>query len=282
MSDTDKFKEIENNLRSELLDYKKDNINRWMTAIALIFAFFTFLGGYIILDKSKEAKKLAEEAKKLVVDIEEQKTKAMELTNLIKNLKDHTNARLVSDLSESKPSGIIQESEEATEKVINDPDASFLDQAIANARDLYRKGDIEKAQEQWHSIANITSEINKDIADLAWLNVGLLSDSPEEALLAYDQAIAYNSHYVEVYIGRGIANMKLGEFSEAVKDFNKAINLKSDNVLAYFGRGLANQKLQDSAKAIIDYNIALVLLENNPEYASFKPEIEQRLKAIEK
>ena len=285
MGDTDRYKEIENNLRSELLDHGKDNINRWMAAIALFLALLTFLSGYIIFDKSKEAtqsaaeaRKLAREAKKLVADIKEQKNKVLEHRKELENI---ANTSVFIRLLGSTP-GIIRESEKTVEKFINAPDASDLDRAIANALDLQQKGDIDKALEQWHSLANITSEIGKDdIAAVAWLNIGNLTDS-EEALQAYDKAITFNPSYVDAYIGLGIIKMNLGKNGEAVKDFDHAISIERENALAHYGRGLANQALQDSPQAIIDYKIALVLLENNPEYANLKDQIEQNLKAIEK
>lgn len=61
-----------------------------------------------------------------------------------------------------------------------------------------------------------------------------------------------------------LENIKLKQYSEAIKDFNDAIELEPQNASAVFGRGRCNWKLGIFAAAIADFDQAIIL---NPQYA---------------
>ena len=88
---------------------------------------------------------------------------------------------------------------------------------------------------------------------------------PDRALEYLNQAIHLDPNYVEVYMFRGFALEKKGEYDRAIKNYSRAIELNPKYVEAYYFRGSAWRKKGQYDKAISDYSRAIEL---NPKYAS--------------
>ena len=91
---------------------------------------------------------------------------------------------------------------ESARKIEIDPNASFVDKAIAEAYRLQLEERTDDAIEKWHSIANVVEGIDNDLAARAWFSIGYLySDGGEEekSLSSYNKAIDLKPDYAEIY-----------------------------------------------------------------------------------
>ncbi|CAN1751456.1 Protein SGT1 homolog A [Linum perenne] len=75
----------------------------------------------------------------------------------------------------------------------------------------------------------------------------------------YSQAIDLSPNSPELFVDRAQANIKLGNFTEAVSDANKAIQLDSSIARAYLRKGIACMKLEEyqTAKAALDAGLSV-------------------------
>ena len=194
------FDELRNELRRELLDDRAETINWWLAATAIFLTFFgivVVLGGYFGFGRFREieaeAKKYAEEARELVEKIRERKKEVDEAIESIMRTvtggdveRPYPSPIGLGDLAGDDaplfvPPGqaqrepvATQEAEEAIQEVRQNPEASPIDRAIADAYLLQRLGRIDEAIEKWRSIANVTEGSDNDLAARAWLSVGYL------------------------------------------------------------------------------------------------------------
>ena len=187
-----------NDLRRELLDYRAETINWWLAATAIFLTFFgivVVLGGYFGFGRFREieaeVKKYAEEARKAVEEINKLKSQAEEDSKSITRAAAGHDERQY--LSPTGPGGVARddmplsvqvqrepdsdaarEAEEAVQEVRQNPEASPIDRAIADAYSLQRAGRLDEAIEKWRSIVNVMEGIDNDLAAHAWLSVGSL------------------------------------------------------------------------------------------------------------
>jgi tetratricopeptide (TPR) repeat protein len=84
-------------------------------------------------------------------------------------------------------------------------------------------------------------------------------DRPEEAVLAYDQGIAIESSYPDLYNDRGITEMTLLNFSKARQDFQRAMDLdpKFLDAMTNLGIALSHLNLYKEASQIFEKAITL-------------------------
>ncbi len=146
--------------------------------------------------------------------------------------------------------------------VEQNPKASLIEKAIADAYMLQRGDRIEDALEKWSSIANITEGNNNDLASRALVSVGYLcikEGTGKQALSTLNKAIYLKPDYVEAYNNRGAAKNLLGKHKDALADYNTAIRLKSDYVEAYNNRGTVKCLLSRYQDAIADFDEAIRL-----------------------
>lgn len=193
-----RFDELRNELRRELLDDRADTINWWLTAVAIFLAVLgivAVLVGYIGFSRFREieaeAKKYAEEARKAVEEINKLKSQAEEDSKSITRAAAGHDERqypsptgpggevrddtpLSVQVQREPDSDAAREAEEAVQEVRQNPEASPIDRAIADAYSLQRAGRIDEAIEKWRSIANVMEGIDNDLAAHAWLSVGSL------------------------------------------------------------------------------------------------------------
>ena len=151
--------------------------------------------------------------------------------------------------------------------VEQDPKASLIEKAIADAYMLQRGERIEEAVEMWRSIANIMEGNDNDLASKALASVGYLclkEGAGERALSALNKAINLKPDFDEAYNNRGAVKSFLGRHQDAIADYDIAIRLKSDYAEAYNNRGAAKNLLERHQDAIADYDKAIRL---KPDYA---------------
>ena len=84
-----------------------------------------------------------------------------------------------------------------------------------------------------------------------------------EAQADYAKAIEMKPEDERSYLGRGQAEIYLGQWDGAVADLSKAIELKPDDADAYGFRGYSYAKLNDWAKALPDYDKFLAAKPND-------------------
>jgi tetratricopeptide (TPR) repeat protein len=96
-----------------------------------------------------------------------------------------------------------------------------------------------------------------------WLNYGnqlWRFEQNEEAINAFEKAIALQSDFYQAYYGKGSAlRNELKEYPKAIADFNQAIYLNPEDADAYGNRGLVYSQLGDRENAIADLEKAAQL-----------------------
>ena len=152
-----RFDALRNELRRELLDDRADTINWWLTATAIFLTFFgivVVLGGYIGFQRFE---KIEADAQRAVEEIKKAGDEELERLRGI-------NAKTPRD----------SEVEKIARQVQQNPEASALDRALADAFTLQQEGNIEDAIEKWRAIANIAEGSDNDLAARAWFSIGYL------------------------------------------------------------------------------------------------------------
>ena len=87
----------------------------------------------------------------------------------------------------------------------------------------------------------------------------LTQGNPTLAVEKFTAALKDNPKLVEAYINRGIAEMQLSLWGDAVGDFDQAIDLAPDSPEALYNRGLAYSRQDVFDKALADYTQAAKL-----------------------
>ncbi|WP_243903063.1 tetratricopeptide repeat-containing S1 family peptidase [Aetokthonos hydrillicola] len=86
----------------------------------------------------------------------------------------------------------------------------------------------------------------------------------EEAIAAYDKAIAIKPDYADAWYNRGVALGELKRYEEAIAAYDKAIAIKPDYASAWNNRGVALGELKRYEEAIAAYDKAIAI---KPDYA---------------
>ena len=254
-----------NELQRELLNDRGAYIDRWLAVITIALAFFglvAVVGGYIGFKRFREietdarnstvvAAEHAQDAKRVVKEIEKTRDKADEI---VRGMTAETSA------------GNPEEAKQAVLSVRENPRASLVDEAIADAVSLQQQGKRDAAIEKWRAIAHVVEGSDNDLAARAWLSVGYLvrDESPENSIAAYNEAIRLKPDYAQAYNNRGNVKGLLERHEEAIADYDEAIRLKPDYAQAYYNRGNAKGRLERHEEAIAAYNEAIRL---KPDYA---------------
>ena len=254
-----------NELQRELLDDRGAYIDRWLAVITIALAFFglvAVVGGYIGFKRFREietdarnstvvAAEHAQDAKRVVKEIEKTRDKADEI---------------VRGMTAETAAGNPEEAKQAVLSVRENPRASLVDEAIANAISLQQQGKRDDAIKRWQAVAHIAERSDDALAATAWFSVGYLiqDENPEDALADYAEAIRLKPDYAEAYNNRGILKAKLGRHDDALADYDEAIRLKADHARPYYNRGILKAKLGRYEDALADYAEAIRL---KPDYA---------------
>lgn len=263
-----------NDLRSEYLDVRAKSINRWLAFICIVLIFFTILipiitgiAAYFIYDHfgelesqmlihvkdaekhSSDSAKSASEAAKYLKEIKEHHTIAKGIVAKLTS-KDFTNPNKVEILQ----STIVD--------ILKNPAISLEDKAIIEAYKMQKDGNIIDAIEKWRSIANTAKGVNNELVARAFFSIGYLhsqQNEKDQAVSAYDQAIALIPNFADAYTSRGVVRSSLGNLEDAIADHNEAILLNPEFVEAYINRGTAKRALNQHEDAISDFDEAIRL-----------------------
>ena len=176
---------------------------------------------------------------------------------------DRSDSKLFDEIIQALNAEIITDDPEGAKKaavnVDENPRASLIDKAIAQAVFLQQQGKKDEAIKKWRAVALVTEGIDNDLAARAWFSVGYLLANPEDSISAYDRAIVLDPPLSGIYTSRGAVKGALGRYEDAIADYDKAISLQTDDALAYYNRGNAKTALEQRDEAITDYDRAIVL-----------------------
>ena len=263
-----RFNELQRELlydRHEFLDKRAKDVDWWLTAIvvfltltavfltffAIVVAIIGIFGFQRFREIEAKAEKHAEEAERVVEHI---KARRDEADSLLKDMNAET--------THNDP----DKASEVVETVQQNPAATLIDRAVADAISLQQQGKVEEAGEKWRSIAKVAEGVDSQLQARAWFSVGYLYGEKadwEAAIDAYTRTIRLDPNRAEAYNNRGAAKNDLGQHQDAIADYDKAIQLKANNSEAHNNRGNAKSGLGQHQDAIADYDKAIQLKANN-------------------
>ena len=143
-----------------------------------------------------------------------------------------------------------------------------LEQSITNPEEIPRKPeDLNRTSLLQPEIASY-DRVSKPNDANVWFSRGYdlgESDRHEEAIAAYDRALAIKPNDAAAWNNRGIALHKLYKYEDALKSSEQALAIKPDSDAAWNSRGVALHKLDRYQEAIASYDQALVIKPNNEE-----------------
>ncbi|KAL0382395.1 UNVERIFIED_CONTAM: protein SGT1 [Sesamum calycinum] len=104
-----------------------------------------------------------------------------------------------------------------------------------------------------------------------------IDDHFELAVDLYSQAIALSPNNAELFVDRAQANIKLGNFTEAVADANKAIELDPAMAKAYLRKGVACIKLEEYQTAKTALETGASLAPGDSRFTNLIKECDERI-----
>eukprot|EP00039_Didymoeca_costata_P026882 m.16911 g.16911 ORF g.16911 m.16911 type:complete len:498 (+) comp5836_c0_seq2:186-1679(+) len=157
---------------------------------------------------------------------------------------------------------------------------------------MYGMGELEKAQDHFtralrgdpdHSKSRTQLKLTKALAGKKKQgNEFFKSGKYEEALTAYDEALAIDSNNTEIasklYYNKAIALSKLRRNEEALRDCNKALELDPSYVKALVKRARLKIELENYEEAVRDCEAACNTMKDDPELESMLREAQLELK----
>ncbi|MEL6581075.1 MAG: tetratricopeptide repeat protein, partial [Cyanobacteria bacterium J06621_12] len=153
----------------------------------------------------------------------------------------------------------LQKAKSQAEEIIIDSDPEFssglFSWDLGNA--LFNLGRYEDAIAAYDQALAIKPELHE-----AWYNRGIALFSLgryEDAIAAYDQALAIKPDDPEAWNNRGNALANLERYEDAIASFDKALAIKPDDHKAWYNRGIALFNLERYEDAIADYDQALAI-----------------------
>jgi len=129
--------------------------------------------------------------------------------------------------------------------------------------DFFNLGQTEDAIEAYDRAIALNSQYSA-----AWNNKGvaLISQGKyDEAIQACDEAIRLYPEYASSWNNKGFALMSQGKYDEAIQAYDEAIRLDSEDATAWNGKGFALMRQGKYDEAIQAYDEAIRL---DPEYAT--------------
>lgn len=113
----------------------------------------------------------------------------------------------------------------------------YMDYLQNNSNELFNVGDYYFKNGRYEKAYEIFSRDNTNIKNVfgAATSARFLNDN-ENALKLYTQSIEIDPNFYEAYLGRGVINRNIGNYSEAINDFNKYMKYRQDEAV-YTGLG---------------------------------------------
>ena len=246
-----------NDLRSELLDDRAAHIDRWLAVIAIVLTFFGIVvavAGVLGFRRFREIEAAAKSGVATVTQIVE--TSKRHLKEIESNRE--TSNEILRDMNAETAADNPQEATQVVANVRENPGASLIDKAIADAVSLQQQNKKDDAVKKWRAIVDIVEVRDNELAARAWVSISyLLRENPTVALNASDRAIHLKPDHATAYNNRGNAKRLLERYDEAIADFDMAIHLKPNYVKTYINRGRAKAALGRHNEAIADYDRAV-------------------------
>ena len=117
-------------------------------------------------------------------------------------------------------------------------DAGFSHAILRRATLLALQGRHEEALAGFEKVLALPGESGSVVARAHVLRGDSLRqlDRPDEAVAAYDRAIALRPQFADAWLGRGLALRNLGDFDDALDDFDSAIRLNPQHIEARLSR----------------------------------------------
>ncbi|MEP0771233.1 tetratricopeptide repeat-containing serine protease family protein [Trichocoleus sp. ST-U1] len=148
--------------------------------------------------------------------------------------------------------------------VANVAQVSTEAQATQKAEDFINEGnDFYIKQSYDDALAAYDKAIAlKPDYSVAWYNRGIALRNLkryEDAIASYDKAIALKPDDADAWTSRGIALSNLKRYEDALASYDKAIAFKPDDSAAWYNRGYALDDLQRYEDAIASYDKAIAL-----------------------
>ena len=272
--------------RNEKLDQRSEFIDRWLTVLGIVVAFFGVVIPILIalaamfslkkfqkletearsiIDKiESDAQKFKNDVRKILADSEKYSGAIKEKWSQVNNVPDESSAKIIPN-PEEETAEIIQE-------ISKKPDSSAINKKdITEAYKLQQDGKIHEAIEKWRAIADTAQGTDDELAAMVWAclsdlyfrkfdNNQTTSDFDKaRALSALDKAIELKPDFAEAYNLRGMVKFSLDADREAIDDYNKAIGLKGENAKSYHGLALAKYFLEEYKDAVSDCDKAIYL-----------------------
>ncbi|WP_300390347.1 tetratricopeptide repeat protein [Fusobacterium sp.] len=113
----------------------------------------------------------------------------------------------------------------------------YMDYLQNNSSELFNVGDYYFKNGRYEKAYEVFSRDNTNIKNVfgAATSARFLNDN-ENALRLYTQSIEMDPNFYEAYLGRGVINRNIGNYSEAINDFNKYMKYRQDEAV-YTGLG---------------------------------------------
>ena len=276
--------------RNEKLDQRSEFIDRWLTVLGIVVAFFGVVIPILIalaamfslkkfqeletkarniIDKIEtDAQKSKNDVRKILADSEKYSGAIKEKWSQVNNVPDESSAKIIPN-PEEETAEIIQE-------ISKKPDSSAINKKdITEAYKLQQDGKIHEAIEKWRAIADTAQGTDDELAAMVWAclsdlyfrkfddNQTISDFDKAQALSALDKAIELKPDFAEAYSLRGTVKFSLDADHEAIDDYDEAIRLKSDNARSYHGRGLVKYFLGEYQDAVSDCDKVIHLTSNS-------------------
>ena len=263
-----RFNELKSELlddRREFLDKRSKDVDWWLTAIIIFLTFFAIIVAIIGIFGFQRFREIEKEARQSVEALKEQEKQAGLTVEEIE-AKHEKAESLLKDMNAETTHNNPDKASEVVKTVQQNPAASLIDRARADAISLQQRGKVEEAIEKWRSIAKVAEGVDSQLQARAWFSVGYLhgqEDHWKEAINAYNESIRLRPDNAVAYSNRGVAKRNLGQYKAALTDYDKAIKLDPDNTAAYNNRGYAKTNLGQYEEALTDSNKAIKLDPDN-------------------
>ncbi|WP_300366855.1 tetratricopeptide repeat protein [Brachyspira sp.] len=289
---------------AEIMKNSNDVLSFWFAFLSVIMIVFTFAGIFTnnnILSESKgnleyieklkkEMEESKYEAKKLIfdMDIETQKNINKQQYNINKFFKDvdkqYKETSYYIDKEKIHINDTMNSIKNKLEKLKFENEKAFDN--INKIKDEHLKSIDNLKYKAEEETKKLIEENNRNIKISNLFNSGYqaynnkeynscinyytqIIEITDDLLKEYDENSEkyskYKSNISNAYYNRGVAQEKLRDNEEAIKDYNKAIELNPNDSNAYNNRGNVKSDLGLYEEAIKDYNKAIEL---NPNYSN--------------